>query len=85
MRVEQARRLKELDKEYSAKASILVIDVYKYQDLAREYRVQVIPTLVFFDGKGKEVFRHMGLLEKEKIVSKLKEIGMASCPDVAYG
>ena len=70
--------LKEIDKEYSAKAQILVIDVYKYQKLAQEFKVVFIPTLVFFDAKGKEVFRHVGVLEKDKIVSKLKEIGMAS-------
>jgi len=70
--------LKEVGTEYSEKAKILVIDVYKYQNLAREYKVQLIPTLVFFDSKGKEVFRHVGILEKEKIVAKLKEIGMGS-------
>jgi thioredoxin 1 len=69
---------KEIDKEQSGKADILVIDVYKYQDLAREYKIQLIPTLVFFDAKGKEVFRHVGVLEKEKIVAKLKEVGMGS-------
>jgi len=67
--------LKELEKEYSGRASILVIDVYKFQSLAREYQVQLIPTLVFFDASGKEVFRHVGALEKEKIVAKLKEMG----------
>lgn len=70
--------LKEISKEYSGKTEILVIDVYKYQNLAREYKVLLIPTLVFFDSKGKEVFRHVGALDKEKIVAKLKEIGMAT-------
>jgi len=70
--------LKEIDKEYTGKARALVIDVYKYQNLAREYKVQLIPTLVFFDPNGKEVFRHVGVLEKEKIVEKLKEIGMGT-------
>jgi thioredoxin 1 len=70
--------LKEIAKENAGKADILVIDVYKYQDLAREYKIQLIPTLVFFDSRGKEVFRNVGILEKEKIVAKLKEIGMAS-------
>jgi thioredoxin 1 len=55
-----------------------VIDVYKYQNLARDYKIQLIPTLVFFDPKGEEVFRHTGVLDKEKIVAKLKEIGMES-------
>jgi thioredoxin 1 len=70
--------LKEVSNEYAEKAVVLVIDVYKYQNLAREHKIQMLPTLVFFDSKGKEVFRHVGILDKEKIVAKLKEIGMAS-------
>jgi thioredoxin 1 len=70
--------LKEVEKDYSGKVHVLVIDVYKYQDLGREYKIQLLPTLVFFDSKGKEAFRHVGVLDKEKIVAKLKEIGMAS-------
>lgn len=68
--------LKEISTEYREKAKILVIDVYKYQHLAREYKIVVLPTLVFFDPKGKEVFRQVGVMEKEKIIAKLKEIGM---------
>jgi thioredoxin 1 len=70
--------LKEVAQEHTGKAGILVIDVERYQGLAREYRIMLIPTLVFFDAKGKEVFRHVGVLSKEQIVAKLKEIGMAS-------
>jgi thioredoxin 1 len=70
--------LKEVRTEYSEKAKILVIDVYKNQNLAREHKVLMLPTLVFFDSKGKEAFRHVGILEKEKIVAKLKEIGMGT-------
>jgi thioredoxin 1 len=70
--------LKEIGAEYSQKARVLVIDVYKYQNLARDYKVMLIPTLIFFDSKGKEVFRHVGAWGKEEIVAKLKEIGMAS-------
>lgn len=70
--------LKEVSTEYLEKAKILIIDVYKNQNLAREYKVLMLPTLVFFDSKGKEAFRHVGILEKEKIVAKLKEIGMGT-------
>ena len=69
--------LKEIEKEQGEKVRILIIDVYKYQDLAREYRVQLIPTLVFLDKTGKEVFRHVGAWDKESIVGKLKEAGAA--------
>jgi thioredoxin 1 len=70
--------LKEIATEYSEKARVLVIDVYKYQNLARDHKVMLIPTLIFFDTKGKEVFRHVGAWAKEEIVAKLKEIGMPS-------
>jgi thioredoxin 1 len=70
--------LKEVGTEYSEKAKILVIDAYKNQNLAQEYKVFMLPTLVFFDSKGKETFRNVGIMEKEKIVGKLKEIGMGT-------
>jgi thioredoxin 1 len=69
--------LKEIEKEYAEKAKILVVDVYKYQDLAREHRVQLIPTLIFFDKGGKEIYRHVGAWDKDSIVGKLKEAGAA--------
>jgi thioredoxin 1 len=70
--------LKELGQEYAGKAEVLVIDVYKYQNLAKDYKVALIPTLVFFDAKGKEIFRQMGAMEKDKIAAKLKEIGVGA-------
>ena len=70
--------LKEVGTEYSEKAKILIIDVYKNKNLAQEYKVLMLPTLVFFDSKGKEAFRNVGIMEKEKIVGKLKEIGMGT-------
>ena len=70
--------LKELGQEYAGKAEVLVIDVYKYQNLAKDYKVTLIPTLVFFDAKGKEIFRQMGAMEKDKIAEKLKEIGVGA-------
>jgi thioredoxin 1 len=68
--------LKEVGNEYAEKTKVLVIDIYKYQDLARQHKIQLIPTLIFFDSKGNEAFRHVGILEKEEIIVKLKEIGM---------
>jgi thioredoxin 1 len=70
--------LKEIAADHSEKAKILVIDVYKYQNLAREHKVLMLPTLVFFDSRGKETFRNVGIMEKEKIIGKLKEIGMGT-------
>lgn len=67
--------LKEIKQEYTDKAHVLIIDVYKFKELAGEHRVQLIPTLIFFDKTGKEVFRHMGAWDKTSMVNKLKEAG----------
>ena len=69
--------LKDIGKEQSGKAEILIIDVYKFKSLAAEHKIQVVPTLIFFDKTGKEVYRHMGAWDKDSIVKKLTEIGAA--------
>ncbi len=69
--------LKEIEKEYTGKAQVLIMDVYQHQDLAKDYRVSLIPTLIFFDKSGKEFFRHVGAWDKDSIVGKLKEAGAA--------
>ena len=69
--------LKDIGKEQSGKAEVLIIDVYKFKSLAAEHKIQVVPTLIFFDKTGKEVYRHMGAWDKDSIVKKLTEIGAA--------
>jgi thioredoxin 1 len=68
--------LESLSGEYRGKASVLFIDVHEDQDAARKFRVQMIPTQIFFDAKGKEVKRHMGFMEKAEIVKELKSAGL---------
>ncbi|MGE5706957.1 MAG: thioredoxin family protein [Bacteroidota bacterium] len=68
--------LAELKKEYAGKVRIDFIDVWKNPEEARRYRVRSIPTQVFFDRKGQEVFRHLGFYSKDAIVRKLKEMGV---------
>jgi thioredoxin-related protein len=61
--------------EFSGKAHVLVIDVFEYRVLAREHRIHLIPTLVFFNRSGKEVFHRSGVWDKASIAGKLKEAG----------
>ncbi|MCC6361536.1 MAG: thioredoxin family protein [Phycisphaerales bacterium] len=67
--------LAELKKELAGKAVIDFIDVWKEEKAAAPFAVRVIPTQVFFDTAGKEVWRHEGFLEKAEILAKLKELG----------
>jgi thioredoxin 1 len=68
--------LEALTAEYRGKANVLFIDVHDDQDAAKRFRVQMIPTQIFFDAKGKEVKRHMGFMDKETIVKELKSAGL---------
>ena len=69
--------LQEIRKEHSGKAEVLVIDVYKYQNLARKHKIRIIPTLTFFDSNGKEVHRHKGFMSKKAILEQLKKMGIS--------
>jgi thioredoxin 1 len=35
-----------------------------------------IPTQIFFDATGKELWRHVGFISKEDILGKWKELGL---------
>jgi thioredoxin 1 len=69
--------LQEIRKEYLGKAEVLVIDVYKYKGLAREYKIQMIPTLIFLDSNAKEVHRHQGFMSKKALLEQLKKMGIS--------
>jgi len=68
--------LESLAAEYRGKASVLFIDVYKDMAAADKFRVQMIPTQIFFDARGKEVKRHMGFMDKAEILKELKAAGL---------
>jgi thioredoxin 1 len=69
--------LQEIKKEQEGKLEVLVVDVSKHQNLSSEYRIQVIPTLVFFDSNGKEMFRQQGFMPKAALMGHLNKIGVS--------
>jgi len=68
--------LEELKKEYAGKLEVEFIDVWKNPDAGRQYGIEVIPTQIFYDTNGKELFRHIGFFAKEDILAKWKELGV---------
>jgi thioredoxin 1 len=68
--------LEELRKEYSGKLEVAFIDVWKNRDAARRYGIRRIPTQIFYDASGRELFRHVGFFPKEDILAKWKELGV---------
>ena len=55
----------ELEKVESS-VKVVKVDVDEFEDLAKEYGVMSIPTLILFN-EGKEVKRTIGFIDKDKI------------------
>ncbi|HBG04070.1 MAG: thiol reductase thioredoxin [Geobacteraceae bacterium GWC2_58_44] len=68
--------LESLSGEYRNRASVLFIDVHENEDAAEKFRIQMIPTQVFFDARGKEVKRHIGFMNKAEILKDLQAAGL---------
>jgi len=68
--------LEELKLEYAGRMNVEFIDVWENRDAGNQYGVEVIPTQIFYDSDGKELFRHTGFLGKEDSLNKWKELGM---------
>ena len=67
--------LDELKKEYEGKAEILIIEIDAYPALTRRCGIRAIPTQIFYDASGQEVYRHQGFMPREDIVTQLKKLG----------
>lgn len=68
--------IKELATAYEGKAAIAFVDIWLNPDEAKKYNVRSIPTQIFFDASGNEVFRHVGFYRKEEIVAQLNNLGV---------
>jgi thioredoxin 1 len=68
--------LEELKREYAGRMEVEFIDVWKNEDAAKQYGIRLIPTQIFFDAAGKELFRHEGFFGRDDILGKWKELGI---------
>jgi len=70
--VEMGKLLYRAKQEYP-KSAIYFVEVYQDQQATRDYRIQMIPTQIYIDGKGAEADRPMGAVNDEQLIAKLKE------------
>jgi len=68
--------LQELSEEYKGRVVIKIIEIYQERELTRANRIQLIPTQIFFDSKNKEVYRHVGFMDKEQIKKIFEKMGV---------
>ncbi len=68
--------LEALKKKYKDKATIEFVSTVKHRDVAFEHNVRRIPTQIFFDADGNEVWRHEGFFSREKIEEQFRKMGV---------
>ncbi len=60
--------------KYGSQVEVRLVMAEKNEDLFKQYKIMLIPTQVFLDASGKEVFRHIGVYPEKELVAKLKEL-----------
>lgn len=66
----------ELGKKYKSRIEVLIVSLREERILAARYGVKTIPDLIFFDQKGREIYRHVGFLPEREIENKLDQFGL---------
>ena len=68
--------LKKLTAEYAGRAAVIFIDVWEDASQGKKFKIATIPTQIFFDAQGEEVYRHQGFLSEEDIVGQFAKMGV---------
>ena len=68
--------LKKMERRYDGKAAIIFIDVWKDREPGKRFGIRAIPTQIFFDKDGREIYRHVGFMSEAAIVAQLKKMGV---------
>jgi thioredoxin 1 len=66
--------LEELKEQYQGRAAVVFVDVRYDRPAIERFGVRAIPTQIFFDRAGKEVYRHLGFLDKETMTLMLNKL-----------
>lgn len=68
--------LEELEEEYRGIFDVRFINTREDQEASSLYGIRLIPTQIFIDADGNELFRHEGFYSKEDILDKWQELGI---------
>jgi thioredoxin 1 len=66
--------IQEVQNQYPGQFTVRRLYIDEQGPMFRQYRVAIVPTQVFLDAAGKEVFRHEGVFPPDKLVQKLREL-----------
>ena len=68
--------IEKLKIKYKGKAAIVFINLLEDPEQQYVYKLKALPTQIFFDKEGKEVYRHTGFMSEKAIVARLNKMGV---------
>jgi thioredoxin 1 len=68
--------MEKMERKYEGKAAVVFIDVWEHRQQAARFHIHTIPTQIFFDAHGKEVYRHEGFMSEKAIVYAMEQLGV---------
>lgn len=77
---EMAPILRQLEADFAGSLRVESIDVAKTPELADPFGVSTIPTQIFLDAGGMEIFRHQGFMARRDILGKWQALGVKLRP-----
>jgi len=74
--------LEALRREHGARIAVVNVDLIaqKEANYIQRYRIQLMPTQVFFDAQGREIGRNLGKISGEEILARLQGQGKSDTP-----
>jgi thioredoxin 1 len=77
--------MKSVEKKYGEQLKVIFYDVWKddQKQYAEKYGIRLIPTQIFINDKGKEIYRHEGFFPEAELDKFLQSKGLkVKLPDV---
>ena len=75
--------MRSIEEKYGEQIKVIFYDVWEsdQRKYGEQYNIRLIPTQVFLDRDGQEIFRHEGFIPEESIDKFLKEQGLSPKDD----
>ncbi len=70
-----ASSLLELQKDYAHIFQTHYYDLHRHAEATENFDIRMVPTLIFYDRSGQELFRYEGYLSKTHILKKWSDLG----------
>jgi len=74
--IEMAKVLDALRASQGEKLKVDFVDVFEQPEAGERYKITLIPTQIFYDTAGREIFRHTGYFAHDDILAKFRELGV---------